>query len=83
MSNRLTENELAVKVEHAFSKTFGRQLAFHPELDRATEPQWTSLKHVEFLIALEVEFGIEFDGADATDMTKMAVVFERVRQRLA
>jgi acyl carrier protein len=38
---------------------------------------------MEFLIGLEREFGIRFDGADATDMTSIAAVVERVGSKLA
>jgi acyl carrier protein len=38
---------------------------------------------MEFLIALEMEFGIRFDGADAVDMQSIASVIERVAQRAA
>jgi acyl carrier protein len=37
---------------------------------------------VEFIIALEGEFDVRFDGADATDMTSIPVVVDRVGQRL-
>lgn len=40
------------------------------------------MKHVEFLVGLEHEFGIRFDGADATDMTSIPVVIERVQGKL-
>jgi acyl carrier protein len=41
------------------------------------------MKHVEFLVGLEKEFGIRFDGADATDMTSIPAVVERVREKLS
>jgi acyl carrier protein len=41
------------------------------------------LKHVEFIIALEAEFGVRFDGADATDMISIAAVEDRLRQKLS
>jgi acyl carrier protein len=55
---------------------------FDPELMRANESRWTSLKHVEFIVALEAEFKIRFDGADATDMTSIAAVAGRLRRKL-
>jgi acyl carrier protein len=56
---------------------------FSASLTRSDEARWTSLKHVEFLIALEQEFAVRFDGADATDMVSIAAVEERLRQRLS
>jgi acyl carrier protein len=83
MSNSAATVDVIPRVERAFKKTFGKQIAFTAGVDRKTEPRWTSLKHVEFIIALEAEFGIRFDGADATDMTSVAAVCKRVRQRLS
>jgi acyl carrier protein len=79
----VNQEELVAKVQKAFSKTFGRQITFKPELSRVNEPRWTSLKHVEFVVALESEFGVRFDGADATDMTSVPAVVEKLKQRLS
>ena len=57
---------------------FGGVIAFSPTLQRLDEPSWTSLKHVELIIALEREFGVRFDGADATDMTSIPVIVQRI-----
>ena len=78
----MTEDELIDRVRTAFNGTFGTQVPFRRDLARLDEPRWTSLKHVEFIIALELALGVRFDGADATDMTSMEIVLERVRQRL-
>ncbi len=77
----MTDDELIARTRRAFQGTFGAQVPFRRDLSRADEPRWTSLKHVEFIIALELEFGVRFDGADATDMTCVEIVLERVRQR--
>ncbi len=66
------------RVGKSFRKTFGTRVPFSAGLERATEPRWTSLKHVEFLIALEQEFGVRFDGADATDLVSIAAVCVRL-----
>lgn len=78
----MTPQEIDTRIEKTFMAVFGRHARFDPRLERASAPRWTSLKHVEFLIALEREFGIRFDGADATDMVTIEVVADRVRQRL-
>ncbi len=78
----MTDDELIEKIRKQFHGTFGAQVPFRRDLSRLDEPRWTSLKHVEFIIALEVAFGVRFDGADATDMTNIETVLERLRQRL-
>jgi acyl carrier protein len=74
---------LLARVEKAFRRAFGPRVAFHERLDRSSEPRWSSLKHVELLIALEVEFGVRFDGTDATDLTSVERILERLAARLA
>ncbi len=78
----MNDVELMETVRKEFHRTFGAQVPFRHDLTRLDEPRWTSLKHVEFIIALEVAFGVRFDGADATDMTDVETVLARVRQRL-
>ena len=78
----MTDDELVARTESVFAGVFGRQVPFDAALSRLNEARWTSLRHVEFIIALELEFGVRFDGADATDMTSIAIVLERLRQRL-
>ena len=79
----MTVENVAKRVETVFAEVFGKRLPFSPELTRADHDYWTSLKHMEFLVALEMEFGIRFDGADAVDMQSIATVIERVAQRSA
>jgi acyl carrier protein len=79
MTESQTDELLLPRVAKAFSRAFGRDVPFRPDLDRAHEQRWTSLKHVEFLIALEGEFKVRFDGADATDLTSIPAVLARLR----
>jgi acyl carrier protein len=78
----MTVEDVAARVESVFEEVFGNRLPFDRELVRADHEYWTSLKHMEFLIALEVEFGIRFDGADAVDMQSTATVIERIAERV-
>lgn len=77
----MTEQELMPRIQKVFSNVFGRQLEFSPSLSRLDEPRWTSLKHVEFIIGLETEFELRFDGADATDMTNIGTIVEAIRRK--
>jgi acyl carrier protein len=78
----VTREELLVRTQAVFGRVFGMRVPFKPELSRLDEPRWTSLKHVEFIVALETEFGVRFDGADATDMTSIPSVLDRVSSRV-
>ena len=79
----MTDENVAPRVETVFAEVFGNRLPFSRELTRADEESWTSLKHMEFLVALEAEFGVRFDGADAVDMQSIATVIERIAERTA
>jgi acyl carrier protein len=79
----MTAAELVPRIRKVFRSVFGSEIVFDATLSRTQEPRWTSLKHVEFIISLENEFGVRFDGADATDMTSIATVIEKVGQRLS
>ena len=78
----MTEQEILSRTHETFSSVFGREVPFRADLARSEEPRWTSLKHVEFIIALESAFKVRFDGADATDMTSLPVVLERIHRKL-
>ena len=78
----MSTQEVPQRIGIVFSRVFGRRTPFSMAVSRLGEPQWTSMKHVEFLVGLEKEFGIRFDGADATDMTSIPVVVERVQAKL-
>ena len=78
----MTVEDVATRVESVFADVFGNRLPFDRELTRADHEYWTSLKHMEFLIALEVEFGVRFDGADAVDMQSIATVIDRIAERV-
>ncbi len=82
MDTETSDSDLIARVERVFRSIFPPTLAFRPDLDRAQEADWNSLLHVEFLIGLEKEFGIRFDGADATDMSSIPDVVARVRDKL-
>jgi acyl carrier protein len=79
----MTVENVEKRVQTVFAEVFGQRLPFSRELTRADQDYWTSLKHMEFLVALEMEFGVRFDGADAVDMQSIATVIERVAERAA
>jgi acyl carrier protein len=78
----MTAEDVAARVESVFTEVFGSRLPFDRELTRADHEYWTSLKHMEFLVALEVEFGIRFDGGDAVDMQSIDTVIARIAERV-
>lgn len=79
----MSPHEITPRVERVFAQVFGARSPFSVELSRIDVPLWTSMKHVEFIVGLEREFGVRFDGADATDMTSISAVIERLREKLS
>lgn len=75
-------DDIVERTRMVFVSVFGGAVEFTPTLSRLDEARWTSLKHVELIVALESEFGLRFDGADATDMTSIPAVIDRIEQRL-
>jgi acyl carrier protein len=78
----MNSQDVATRVESVFAQVFGDRVPYARELARTDHEYWTSLKHMEFLIGLELEFGIRFDGADAVDMQSIEAVIERIAERV-
>lgn len=79
----MNTEEVGTRVAAVFGNVFGGRVPFSPQLARTDTTYWTSLKHMELLMALEQEFDVRFDGADAVDMQSIATVVERVAERLS
>ncbi len=70
------------RIKNTFNDIFKGSIEFSVELNRETESKWDSLKHVEFLVALEREFDLRFDGSDATEMQSIAKIISLVEDRI-
>ena len=79
----MSKEEVEARVATVFATVFSGRVPFSRTLTRADHEYWTSLKHMELLVALEAEFGVRFDGADAVDMQSIETVIERVAERAA
>ena len=65
-----------------FNNVFKGTIDFSCELSRETESKWDSLKHIEFLVALEKEFDLRFDGSDATEMNSINKIISIIEHRI-
>ena len=68
------------KLEKVFKDVFNN-VAFSDELKREDVKLWDSLRHVQLLIAIEGEFGIRFDGSDATKMNSISDIIEMIKEK--
>lgn len=46
-------------------------------------PEWTSLKQMNLIVALEREFSISFSVKDIVEMENMALIIEILKEKLA
>ncbi|HEX9723775.1 MAG TPA: acyl carrier protein [Vicinamibacteria bacterium] len=69
------------RVEAAFRSTFP-SIDFSPELSSEDVTDWDSLRQIHFVVALEKEFGIRFEGAAVSKMFSIPAVVEAVSHRL-
>lgn len=74
-SRDLTDRLLAVAAA-SFRVPAGR-LALH--LGPEQLPGWDSLAHMEFVVALETEFGVQLSPRDILDITRLDQALEKVR----
>ncbi len=69
------------RIKNVFNDVFKGTIDFSSELSRETESRWDSMKHIEFLVALEREFDLRFDGSDATEMDSIKKIIFIIENR--
>lgn len=52
------------------------------ESSRETLDPWDSLKHMHLVLALEEEFGIEFDDHEVADLSSAAALLDTIAGKL-
>jgi acyl carrier protein len=70
------------RIKNVFNDVFKGTIEFSTDLSRETENRWNSIKHIEFLVALEKEFNLRFDGSDATEMNSIHKIISLIEQRI-
>jgi len=53
------------------------------ESSKETIRQWDSLKHMHLIMALEEEFGIEFDDNEVSNLSSAAALLDSISSKLA
>jgi len=69
------------RVEVVFRSTFPSS-GFSPDLSSQDVSDWDSLRQIHFVVALETEFGIRFDGATVSKMFSIPAVVRAISERL-
>lgn len=70
------------RIKNVFNNVFKGTIDYNSELSRERESRWDSMKHIEFLVALEREFDLRFDGSDATEMNSIKKIVSTIEYRI-
>ena len=71
------------KLNKIFKHIFRGKISFSADLKRENSPMWDSLTHVKICIAIEKEFNIRFDGADAVEMNSGTKILQILQSKLS
>jgi acyl carrier protein len=52
-----------------------------PDISRTNLPAWDSLKHMNLMLALEDEFGIEFSDKEISDLNSLHLLVDTLRTK--
>ena len=64
------------RAQEVFREVFeDPMLAISEQTEAADIPEWDSLAHINLILALEEEFGIEFSSAEVTSMANVGDLF--------
>ena len=69
--HRLTEPRLEEIFRHVLQLRSGSDVS---ELNQEAVPEWDSLAHVTLILAIENEFGVQVDAADAIELTSFDAI---------
>ena len=56
----MTQSEIQQAVAKLLSISLGRQVAPTESVTRDSDPKWDSLKHLQLVLMLEEQFGVQF-----------------------
>lgn len=55
--------------------------ALGPQSSRQTVPQWDSLKHMHLMLALEEDFGVEFDDHELAHLDSAQTLLDALARK--
>ena len=69
------------RIEKVFNEVFRGKVVYSPELEMSAKQKCESLRRVQLMVALEKEFNLRFDGADAANMVTVEEICETISAR--
>ena len=75
------DDEINAKLEKLLKKIFQvDKISLDYSMDDI--PEWDSFKHIELIIGLEQEFGINLEYTDTTEMTSIPIIKSKILKLL-
>lgn len=67
------------RLRAVFASVFGIDGSTLTDRDSVkTIPEWDSINHIQLVMAVEAEFGMQFDAGEIADMTTVAALKSRL-----
>ena len=77
----MNTNEIDERLENLLKETFQiERIDLESSMDDI--PEWDSFKHIELIIGLEQEFGINLEYTDTTEMTSIPIIKSKILKLL-
>ena len=74
---------IQVRVEELLGLVLGRTIIKGKPVQRASEPGWDSIKHIELIFALEDAFGMLFGEEELAGLDSSYAIIAAVERHLA
>jgi len=77
-----------MSIEERLTKVFttvfdNMSIEISPELTADDVDEWDSLSHINLMIAIELEFGIEFDQSEIQNFANVGELMASIKDKLA
>lgn len=73
--------EIAERLQGVFHSVFGEEGVITSDEDGpGSIPGWDSVNHVNLILAIEAEFGVEFDAGEIADLVSVGQIRARLAQ---
>ena len=80
---RVTRTQIQSVVAELLTITLGRQVAQNESISRDSESTWDSLKHVQLILMLEEQFGIQFSEEEMGSLRDSDGIVRAVEEKNA
>lgn len=72
------------RLNRVFKTVFDNEsIEINPELTADDVDEWDSLSHINLMIAIELEFGIEFDQSEIQNFANVSELMTSIEEKLA